>query len=294
MDRTQAVGLTLAALALLGSACRTGQKRLVVGSKNFTEQVVLGEIVAQHLEHRLERKVERQFNLSGTLITYQALQNGELSLYPEYTGTIQSEILKEQASNDPALAFERSRSEMRRIAQVELLDPLGIDNTFVMVVREQDARKYMIETLSEAAQVKDGWKLGVGYEFQQRIDGLPALNRYHLPMSAPIRSMDLGLLYKALEQGQVTMIAANATDGPLASPRWKVLRDDQKVFPPYQACLMVRQDVLAADHRIKPALSELSGKFTNDSMRRLNAAVDVDHRQPRDVATEFLAQAGLR
>lgn len=298
MGRAKIVGLTavwtVASLALLPAGCGHAKKQLAVGSKNFTEQVVLGEIVAQHLENRLGHSVARRLNLGGTLLSYQALLNGQISLYPEYTGTIEAEILKETPAPDPAQVLERSRLEMRRLSQIELLDPLGIDNTFVMVVRGEDARKYKIATLSEAAQVKDGWKLGVGYEFIQRRDGLPALNTYHLPMAAPVRSMDLGLLYKSLEQGQVSMIAANATDGPLQAHDWTVLRDDRKVFGSYQACLMVRQDMLAEDPLLKKALAELSGKFTNELMRKLDAAVDVDHRPVREVAAEFLTQAGLK
>jgi glycine betaine/choline ABC-type transport system substrate-binding protein len=302
MDRTKTFGLTAPVMAITlvlvcASAAITGcgksRKPLVVASKNFTEQVLLGEIISQHLEHRLGRKVTRRLNLGGTLITYQALQSGEVGIYPEYTGTIEAEILKETPSGDAAQVLERSRNEVRRLAQTELFDPLGIDNTFVMVVRGADARQYKVATLSEAAQIKNGWKLGVGYEFEQRVDGMPALNKYHLPMSAAPRSMDLGLLYKALEQGQVTMIAANATDGPLAAHDWTVLEDDQKVFGAYQACILARMDVLADDPQIRPALAELSGKFTNDLMRKLDAAVDVDHRQVRDVAADFLAQAGL-
>ena len=284
----------LVAIALGGAACGKAKKPLVVGSKNFTEQVVLGEIMAQHIEHRLKRTVQRQLDLGGTLLTYQALLNGQIGMYPEYTGTIQAEILKEPAGSDPAQALDRSRREMRRVAQTEVLDPLGVDNSFVMVVRGEDARKYNVQTLSQAAQVSPGWKLGVGYEFEQRIDGMPALNNYHLPMIAPIRSMDLGLLYKALDQGQVTMIASNATDGPLSAHDWTILADDRKVFGSYQACILVRQDLLADEPRLKPALDELSGRFTNDVMRRLNAAVDVDHRQPREVASEFLKQIGLQ
>jgi osmoprotectant transport system substrate-binding protein len=299
MGRTKIVGLTaglsLISLTVLSAGCGGhSKKRLVVGSKNFTEQVVLGEIVAQHLEHRLGHPVTRQLNLGGTLLSYQALLNGEISVYPEYTGTIEAEILKEAPATDPAQVFERSRLEMRRLSQLELMDPLGIDNTFVMVVRSEDARKYKVATLSEAAQTHDGWKLGVGYEFIQRIDGLPALNSYHLPMAAPVRSMDLGLLYKSLEQGQVSMIAANATDGPLQRNDWAVLRDDKKVFSSYQACLMVRQDMFAVEPQLQPALAELSGKFTNDSMRKLDAAVDIDHRPVREVAAEFLSAAGLK
>jgi osmoprotectant transport system substrate-binding protein len=294
MDRTKTRGVALAALTLLAGGCGGSKKALVVGSKNFTEQVVLGEIIAQHLEHRMGAKVTRRLNLGGTLLTYQALSSGEISLYPEYTGTIAAEILKETPSSDPAQVYERSRLEMARLAQVDLMSPLGIDNTFAMVIRGEDARKFNVSTLSQAAEVKPGWKLGVGYEFQERMDGMPALNAYHLPLSAAPRSMDLGLLYKALELGQVTMIAANATDGPLAAHDWTVLADDKKAFGSYQACIMARHEMLAGEPRLKPAIEELSGKFTNEIMRKLDAEVDVKHRQVAAVAAEFLTQAGLK
>jgi len=286
--------LTFTLLALLSGGCGPKKPKVIVGSKNFTEQVVLGEIVAQHLERRLGRPIERKLNLTGTLITYQALQAGEIALYPEYTGTIQAEILKETPGSDASIMWERVRNEMHRVAQTEVFEPLGIDNRFVMVARSSDAAQLKAATLSEAAQVKGGWRLGVGYEFQSRSDGMPVLNKYHLPMAAAPRSMDLGLLFKALSEAKVTMIAANATDGPLASPDFTGLADDQKLFPPYQACLMVREDVLAAEPALRAALKELSGKFTNEIMRKLNAQVDIDHRQQRDVAAEFLTSAGLK
>jgi osmoprotectant transport system substrate-binding protein len=287
------VVFVLVALALVLTGCGKSQKPLVVGSKNFTEQVVLGEIIAQHLENRLTRKISRQFNLGGTLLTYQALLGGQIALYPEYTGTIQAEILKETPRPDAAQALLYSRQELRRIAQIEVMDPLGVDNFFAMVIRGEDARKYHLENLSQAADVKDGWKLGMGYEFQQRIDGMPALDQYRLPMASAPRSMDLGLMYKALELGQVSMIAANATDGPLAAHDWTILKDDRKVFGSYQACILARADALAGEPQLKPALQELSGKLNNEVMRKLDAAVDVDHRQVREVAADFLRQAGL-
>src|SRR5882672_5350 len=157
MDRTKICGLTsgltLLAQALGSGGCGSNKPKLIVGSKNFTEQVVLGEIVAQHLEHRLGRKIERKLNLTGTLITYQALQNGEIALYPEYTGTIQAEILKETPGTEASVMWERVRNEMHRIAQTEVFEPLGIDNRFVMVIRSSDAAKYKVATLSEAAQI---------------------------------------------------------------------------------------------------------------------------------------------
>lgn len=293
MDRTKIFGLTLAAAALL-AGCGKKQPAVVVGSKNFTEQVVLGEIIAQHLEHRLGHPVTRRLNLGGTLLAWQALLLGEISLYPEYTGTIEAEILKEPPPSDADQAFFRSEQELLRRNKIVLLKPLGIDNYFAMVIRGEDSRKFKITTLSEAALAKTAWKLGAGYEFQTRIDGMPALNTYHLPLDGPPQAMDLGLMYKALEQGKVTMIAANVTDGALSAHDWVVLKDDQKAFGAYQACIMLRQDMIAAEPRLKPALDQLSGKFTNEIMRKLDAEVDVDHRRPAEVAAQFLTQAGLK
>jgi glycine betaine/choline ABC-type transport system substrate-binding protein len=295
MDRTKACGLILAGIALLGmTACGGRKKNIVVGSKNFTEQVVLGEIIAQHLENRLQQKVERKLNLGGTLITYEALHAGEISLYPEYLGTIHAEILKEPLNTDPSVLFERARLELKRQTQAELLDPLGIDNGFALVIRSSDAKEFKLENLSQAAGVKRGWRLGEGYEFQTRPDGQPLLAKYALPFIAPPRAMDLGLLYKALSDGQVTMIAANATDGALTSADFTVLADDKKVFPPYSASILVREEALAAEPRLRAALSELSGKLDNGKMRQLNAQVDIAHRQPAEVASGFLAQSGLK
>jgi len=288
------VALALLVGAMVWGAGCGGSRPIVVGSKGSTEQILLGEIVAQHLENRLGRKIGRRLSLGGTLIAFQSLQNGEIGLYPEYTGAIETEILKEQPSNDPALVFERARGEMRRVAQSELLDPLGIDNRFVAVIRSGDPRAAQVSTLSEAAQVTSGWKVGVSYDFQQRADGLPMLNLYRLPMLASVRSLDPGLVFKAAEQGQVSLIAANATDAPLDLKEWKVLRDDRNVFPPYQACLLVKQDVLTAEPRLQGALAELSGKFTTEKMRQLNAQADLYHRPVPEVATMFLGQAGLK
>src|SRR5579863_926798 len=288
------VALACLVVPVLAAGGCSRPRPIVVGSKGSTEQTLLGEIVAQHLENRLGQKVERQLSLGGTLIAFQALQSGEIGLYPEYTGAIETEILKEQPSNEAALAFERARGEMLRLAQSELFDPLGIDNRFVAVIRSDDPRAAKVSTLSEAAQVTSAWKLGVSYDFQQRTDGLPALSLYHLPMLASVRSLEPGLLFKTAEQGQVSLIAANATDAPLDLKEWKALRDDKNVFPPYQACLLVKQEVLAAEPRLQAALAELSGKFTTEKMRQLNAQVDLYHRPAAEVAAMFLAQAGLK
>jgi len=261
---------------------------------NSTEQVLLAEIVAQHLEHRLGRTVERRPNLGQTVNAYQALQSGEVNIYPEYSGSIMTEILKEQPSAEAAQIFQRARGEMKRTAQLELLDPLGIDNRFVAVIRADDPRADKASTLSEAAAVKDGWALGVTAEFQQLSDGMPALTQYKLPMKAAPRSMDGGDLFAALEKGTATMIVTRATDGHLTQAAWKTLSDDRNLFVPKQAALLVQGSLLAALPSARPALQELSGKFNVEKMRKLNAQVDLDHMQPKDVAASFLTELGLR
>jgi len=177
------------------------------------------------------------------------------------------------------------------------LEPLGFKNTFAMVIRGEDARRGKIDSLSDAVRAapgKEGWRLGVGYEFQQRPDGLPGLlQTYKLPLKGAPKTMDLGLLYKALEQKQVDMVAANATDGLLSVMDVNVLKDDKRYFPPYQAALVARADALAAHPGLKEALDQLSGKFSDEVMRALNYQVDGKHRPVGEVALTFLRAAGF-
>jgi len=280
---------------LCGCSHSNADRAIRVGSKNFTEQVVLGEIVAQQLEHKLHRPVDRRLNLGGTLLAHQALTGGEIDLYPEYTGTALTAILKESpAAMDTAAVLARVRSEYRSRYQVAWLDPLGIDNGFAMVVRGPEAHRLQLESLSDAAGVKQEWTLGAGYEFEQRPDGLAALtNTYHLRFSSAPKSMDLGLLYRAIENQQVNMIAANATDGLLSKMDLKVLADDRHAFPPYQVAIAVREDSLRKIPGLEPALRELSNKFTNQKMQKLNYEVDVEHRSASQVAAEFLKEQGM-
>jgi osmoprotectant transport system substrate-binding protein len=278
------------ALALLSALGCSRARPLTVGSKNFTEQIVLGEILAQQLERRLGAKIDRKLDLGGTLLAHQALRNGEIDLYPEYTGTALTAVLKLPPSSDAAAVLERVRAEYRRRWRLEWLDPFGFDNTFAMVVRGPDARAQGIETLTDASRRKQGWTLGVGYEFLQRPDGLPGLlSTYHLPLAAAPKSMDLGLLYSALEQKQVDMAAANATDGMLSVLDVKVLGDDRHYFPPYQAAVIVRAEALAAYPGLRAALDQLSGKLSAVAMRDLNHQVDGKHRPVAEVARDWLA-----
>lgn len=293
MGRTKIiVGLTFV-VALIGALAlwTVSNRGIRVGSKNFTEQVVLGEIIAQHLEHRLQQKVNRQLNLGGTLLAHGALVNQEIDVYPEYTGTALTAILKDPPDNDPARVLARVRSEYAKRFKIEWLDPLGIDNSFAMVVRGDEAREKHLENLTDASMAGSSWALGVGYEFQQRPDGLAALDRtYHLHWTGSPQTMDLGLLYKALEGRQVDMIAANATDGLLSKMNLKVLADDKHAFPPYQVSIVASQARLNETPGMREALQELSGKFTNQTMQQLNYLVDGEHRPVSQVAAEFLKE----
>ena len=271
-------------LAVLAGCSRS--RTIVVGSKNFTEQLVLGEIAAQQIENRLHQKVVRRFSLGGSLLAHQALLTHDIDLYPEYTGTAFTAILKHRPVPDPALVLDRVRAEYSSSYGLKWCDPLGFDNSFAMVIRGADARKGHYVTLSDAEKRPDPWTLGVGYEFITRADGYQTLMASYpgLHWTGFPKTMDLGLLYRALDQGQVTMAAANSTDGLLSVLDVKVLVDDRKAFPPYQASYVVRYDSLHQHAGLEEALDGLSGKITADEMRKLNYEVDGRHRPVHDVA----------
>ena len=290
MDRTTILSFLAAAL-LTGCGARN---HIVVGSKNFTEQLILGEIIAQHIETRTHQPVERKLDLGGTLLAHQALLAKDIDMYPEYTGTAFTNVLKRSGVTDPAAVLEQVRAEYSSGFHLDWLDPLGFENSFAMTVRGDDARGRHLQTLSDAAADPMGFTLGAGYEFLTRPDAYGALNRaYSIKWTGPPKSMDLGLLYQALEKKQVSMAAANTTDGLLNKLDVTVLKDDKHVFPPYQACIVVRQEALAAYPNLRAILSELSGKISDTEMRKMNYAVDAQHRPARDVAKEFLDRAGL-
>lgn len=266
----------------------------VVGAKNFTEQVILGELLAQEIEAKSGLKVERRFYLAGSYICNQALISGRIDAYPEYTGTALTAILKQPVSRDPGTVLQTVRQLYASRDDVIVADPLGFENTFAMVIRGDDARQLNLTTLSQAARYTPTWRLGVGYEFEQRPDGLPGLSAaYNLHFADPPRTMDLGLLYRALTAHQVDMIAANSTDGPIQALGLVALQDDRRYFPPYQAVPLVRADALRRWPQIADALHLLAGKISAEDMRAMNEAVDGQHRNPAEVVHEFRARHSL-
>lgn len=266
----------------------------IIGAKNFTEQVILGELLAQKIEAHSNLDVERRFYLAGSYICNQALVSGRIDAYVEYTGTALTAILKQPLDRDSARVLATVTRLYQQHDHVTVGPPLGFENTFAMVIRGDDARRLHLSTLSQAARYTPQWKLGVGYEFEQRPDGLPGLKAaYGLRFDGPPRTMDLGLLYRALEAHQVDMIAANSTDGPIQALGLTVLQDDRHYFPPYQAVPLVRDEALRRWPEIQAALHSLAGKVSAEDMRAMNEAVDGRHRDPAQVVREFRLRKSL-
>jgi len=246
--------------------------------------VLLGEILAQQIEQVLKVPVVRKLDLGGTMLAHQALAQGSLDLYPEYTGTALTEVLKQPIAREPQAVLDAVRTAYQRQWKLDWLAPFGFNNTFAMIVR----RDAGVATLSAAARAQ-AWRLGMGYEFRQRPDGLDGLLKtYSLRLIGAPVEMDLGLLYSALQNRKVDLIAANSTDGLISALPVAALDDDRRYFPPYQCAVVVRESTLARYPGLRAALERLSGKISDVTMRQLNYEVDGKHRRAAEVAEQFL------
>jgi len=263
---------------------------IVVGSKNFTEQVILGEILADLIERRAGIPVTRRLNLGGTFICHQAMTSGAIDLYVEYTGTALTAILKKPPVADRGEALRIVREAYDHDLGLVWTEPLGFNNTFVLVVTREASETRGLRKISDLALVESGFRTGFGYEFVERADGYAGLvSAYGLHFTRPPREMDLGLIYRALSQGLVDVVAGNSTDGVISSLGLVPLEDDRRYFPPYDAVPVVRAEALKKHPSLRPILAALGGAITEESMRRMNLAVDGDLRDPRAVAREFVA-----
>ena len=281
---------------LLLTSCGPGREsRVVVGSKNFTEQAVLGELFAQQIEARTRLRVERRFYLAGSFICHQAILSGRIDLYPEYTGTALTAILKEKPEGTSADVYRRAKSEYERRFGLTLGPALGFNDTFAIEIRGEDARRLKLKTISQAAAYTSQWRPGFGYEFMERPDGYRGLAAtYGLRFAEPPRIMDLGLLTRALKERQVDLIAGNTTDGLIPALDLFVLDDDRNYFPPYQAVPVIREQTLTLHPEVGRALDELAGKVSDQDMQQMNYAVDGQHRDIKEVVREFLQRKGLQ
>ncbi|HXV48439.1 MAG TPA: glycine betaine ABC transporter substrate-binding protein [Candidatus Binatia bacterium] len=269
-----------------------GAGRIAVGSKDFTEQVILGEILAQAVEAKTNAQVVRRFDLGGNL-AHDALVAGEIDVYVEYTGTGLLAILKEKPLADPQEVYRRVKSEYARRFNLDWLEPLGFNNTFAILVRGEDAQKLNLKTVSDAVKVSTQWRAGFGQDFMSRADGYPGFSATYGFQFKAIREMDLSLTYRALAEKQVDLIAGNSTDGLILRYGLFQLDDDRRYFPPYDAVPVARRPVLEKYPELRSVLHQIGGTLTVDEMRKLNYAVDGEKRQAKDVAREFLRRNAL-
>ncbi len=269
-----------------------GAPRVVVGSKDFTESVILAEIVAQSLEAR-GVQVKRDFELGGN-ISHDSLVSGQIDLYPEYTGTAYTAILKHPPITDTATVYEQVKREYAELFKVEVSPPLGFSNDFAILIRGADARSKNLKTISDAVPFVREWRAGFGQDFMSREDGYRGfIKAYGLQFKSQPREMDLSLTYRALAAGQVDLIAGNSTDGLIAALDLFQLKDDKHYFPPYEAVILVRRDAMERSSSIAEVLNSLKGALDTEEMRKLNYEVDGKKRSPKEVVAEWLESKGM-
>ena len=274
----------LVARSLLSASANAG---VIVGSKNFTEQVILGELVAQAIEGE-GMAVTRKLNLGGTFICDRALRSGDIDVYVEYTGTAVTAVFHQDVRHDPREAFEQVRALYAAVG-ITTLEPLGFNNTFAMLVRSADARRFGLRSIDDLRKLAGRWTPGFGYEFLERADGYPGLSQAYGLSFRPPKAMDLSLIYKAIGDGQVDVIAGDATSAQIDALDLTALEDNRHYFPPYDAVPVVRSRALLQHPELDRALNRLVGRVSERDMRAMNRAIDVDRRDPAEVCRQFLA-----
>lgn len=268
-------------------------RRISIGSKNFTESRVLAEMLAELVETHTDIAVERRLGLGGTLICFSALQNGELDVYPDYTGTGWSIVLRrEDRATDPLRTYVTVARHYEREYGIRWLQPLGFDNTYALAMREQDAARLQIDKVSDL-QHHPQLRAGFSLEFMNREDGWPGIREYYGLSFAAVRGMEHGLAYTAIDSGEVDLIDAYSTDGKLLKYHLRVLQDDRRFFPPYQAAPLVREDTLRRLPELHQVLDMLAFRLPDAVMQRLNYEVEEQGKSFAAVAHGFLLQQQL-
>jgi len=294
-----AVFLVSLCLFSFGSASygKTDQDVVAVGSKNYTEQMIVGNIVAELLEAHTDLKVERKLHLGGTNVCFESAKKGSanngIDMYVEYTGTGLVNILKMETKKDPEEVYEIVKREFQDRWNLIWLEPWGFNNTYTLAVKEEFAKKHNIETFSDLAKLADKIVFGCTMEFAERPDGYPGFQKAYGFSFKEVKAMDPGLMYSAIDNDLVQVISAFATDGLLIAHKLKILRDDKNFFPPYYAAPLVNGDVLKKHPEIAEALNKLANSITDEDMQKLNYQVDGEGKDPAKVAREFLKERGL-
>ncbi|MBE9242376.1 glycine betaine ABC transporter substrate-binding protein [Synechocystis salina] len=267
---------------------------ITIGAKNFTEQYVLGELLAQQIENKTDLTVNRRFNLGGTNIAHEAVKSGAIAGYVEYTGTAYTAILKQQPISNAEQVFETVKTDYARKFQLTVFPSLGFENTFALIVRPTDAQRYGLKTISDLVPLENEWQAGFGYEFLNRPDGYSGLSRtYGLKFAKPPIAMDLGLIYTALTANQVDLVAGNSTDGQIFKNKLIVLEDNKRYFPPYYAVPIFNDKILKTYPQLRPAINELAGILTATEIQQLNLQMDEGNTDVTKLVQAFLQTKGL-
>ncbi|ACK69671.1 Substrate-binding region of ABC-type glycine betaine transport system [Gloeothece citriformis PCC 7424] len=292
------IGLGLLGLLLISlwaithqrtSQVSSGGGTVIIGSKNFTEQVILGELLAQEIEAKTNLTVDRRLNLGGTFICHEAVKTGQIDGYVEYTGTSYTAILKKNPISDREKVYQQVKQFYGDQLNLEVFPSLGFENTYAIVIRREYAEKYQVKTLSEIAKYTPNWKAGFGHEFLSRKDGYPGLAKtYGLKFAQPPEAMELGLIYQAISQKQVDLVAGSSTDGLIPVLNLVILEDDKRYFPPYDAVPIFNKNTLEKYPQLEKVISELGGFISAEEMQQLNYQVDSQAREVEEVVKEFL------
>lgn len=291
--------IAFSCLILIGAGIITFYSRaeandkIVIGSKNFSEQLILGNMLADLIEAKTNLDVERKLNLGGTQVAFSALKNGNIDMYVDYTGTGLVDILKKSPDSDPDRVYQIVQKEFKKKYAIELLNPLGFNNTYALAVRQDTANQYGLNTISDLAKVSNQFILGPTIEFPNRKDGLIGLSKTYNMQFKDVKAVDGGLRYTALNKKKSDVIDAFSTDGLLEAFKLKVLKDDKQFFPPYYAVPMVKSETLKEHPELKKVMNSLSGKLTDEKIRELNYKVDSLKQSPEKVAKDFLIKEGF-
>lgn len=262
----------------------------MIGAKGFTEQLILGELLAQEIEARTPLHVKREFSLGSTFLLHEAVRQGRIDGYVDYTGTAWTAILRQAPlpSDQRDAVWQRARQLYRERYGLTMFPSLGFENTFAILIRRADGQRLGLRTISDAVEPARQWRAAFGYEFLNRQDGFPGLaDRYGLRFAAPPSAMDLGLTYRALADGRVDLIAGDSTNGLIAALNLQMLEDDRAFFPPYDAVPVFNGASLRRHPELVPVVDRLAGRLSAATVQRLNAAVDLERQTPEQVARRW-------
>ncbi|MFB5677660.1 glycine betaine ABC transporter substrate-binding protein [Paenibacillus terreus] len=292
--------MILASLLLLLAACGGSSAAgdntasggtITIGSKNFTENILLAHMIADLIEDKTDLSVVRKVNLGGSNVAWGALKNNEIQLYPDYTGTIVANYYQQETGTS-----EETLTKTKELVEkdgLEFLAPFGFNNTYTLAVTKETAEKYHLKTFSDLAKVSQGLVLGVEFEFLDREDGYPGIKKLYGMNFKDAKGMDHGIMYRSISEGETDVTNAYSTDAQIEAHNLAILDDDKQFFPPYDAGTVIRKDTLDQYPELKEVINQLGGTISEEDMQKLNGQVDIEGLKEEDVARDFLIEKGL-